>query len=53
MLLAVQDTTTLNFTSHEALEGRGPIGRGDKTQGFHAHSTLLLGEEVLVHGLLA
>ena len=52
VLLAVQDTTTLNFTSHEALEGRGPIGRGDKTQGFHAHSTLLLGEEALVHGLL-
>jgi hypothetical protein len=52
VLLAAQDTTTLNFTSHEALKGRGPIGRGDKTQGFHAHSTLLLGEEALVHGLL-
>lgn len=52
VLLAVQDTTTLNFTSHEALEGRGPISRGDNTQGFHAHSTLLLGEEALVHGLL-
>jgi hypothetical protein len=52
VLLAVQDTTTLNFTSHEALEGRGPIGNNQKTQGFHAHSTLLLGEEALVHGLL-
>jgi Transposase DNA-binding/Transposase DDE domain len=52
VLLAVQDTTTLNFTTHEALEGRGPISNHQKTQGFMAHSTLLLGEETLVHGLL-
>ncbi len=52
VLLAVQDTTTLNFTTHAALKGRGPIGNNDKTQGFHAHTTLLLGEEALVHGLL-
>lgn len=52
VLLAVQDTTTLNFTTHEALEGRGPICNHSKTQGFHAHSTLLVGEEGVVHGLL-
>ncbi len=53
VVLAVQDTTTLNFTSHHALSGRGPVGRGgDKMQGFYMHSTLLLGERQLVHGLL-
>lgn len=52
VLLAVQDTTTLNFSTHESLQGRGPIGSTAQTQGFHAHSTLLLGEEGIVHGLL-
>lgn len=52
VLLAVQDTTTLNFTTHAALVGRGPIGNNEKTQGFHAHTTLLLGEDELVHGVV-
>lgn len=52
VLLAVQDTTSLNFTRHEALEGRGPISSQKWLQGFFAHSTLLLGEAALVHGLL-
>jgi hypothetical protein len=54
VVLAVQDTTTLNFSTHEALQGRGPIGNGnsDKTQGFFLHSTLLLSERAEVHGLL-
>lgn len=52
VLLAVQDTTSLNFTSHHALAGRGPICNHGKTQGFHAHSTLVLGEQGLVHGIL-
>jgi hypothetical protein len=55
ILLAVQDTTTLNFSTHAAMEGRGPIGNSgnsSKVTGFHAHTTLLLGEKDVVHGLL-
>lgn len=52
VLLAVQDTTSLNFTNHHALEGRGPICNHGKTQGFHAHSTVVFGEQGLVHGLI-
>lgn len=51
VVLAVQDTTTTNFTTHEAMEGRGPIGNSDKFRGFHVHTTLLLGQHEGVHGL--
>jgi len=52
MVLSIQDTTSLNFTTHEALAGRGPIGNNSKTQGFFAHTSLLVGEQGPVHGLL-
>jgi len=42
VLLALQDTTTLNFTSRTALKDKGPIGN-DKGLGIHVHSTLLVG----------
>ena len=36
-ILAVQDTTSLNYAAHKATEGLGPIdGRG--SQGIHVHS---------------
>jgi Domain of unknown function (DUF4338)/Transposase Tn5 dimerisation domain/Transposase DNA-binding len=41
IVLAVQDTTSLDYTTHAATEGTGPIGswvRGP--QGLHLHSTL-------------
>lgn len=41
VVLAVQDTTSLDYTTHGATEGTGPIGawvRGP--QGLHLHSTL-------------
>jgi hypothetical protein len=41
VVLAVQDSTSLNYTAHVASEGLGPIGnRGDGPQGLHLHSTL-------------
>lgn len=39
IVLAVQDTTSLNYTAHAATEGMGPIG-SNGPQGLHLHSTL-------------
>lgn len=44
-VLAVQDTTTLNFSSHEKLDGLGPIGSSDNIRGLHVHNTLLVGAD--------
>ncbi len=41
VVLAVQDTTSLNYTAHAATEGIGPIGsQANGPQGLHLHSTL-------------
>ena len=41
IVLAVQDTTSLNYTAHAATEGMGPIGSTvNGPQGLHLHSTL-------------
>ena len=41
IVLAVQDTTSLNYTAHAATEGMGPIGStAHGPQGLHVHSTL-------------
>jgi hypothetical protein len=41
IVLAVQDTTSLNYTAHAATEGMGPIGStATGPQGLHLHSTL-------------
>lgn len=41
VVLAVQDTTSLNYTAHTATQGLGPIGsQVDGAQGLHLHSTL-------------
>ena len=41
IVLAVQDTTSLNYTAHAATEGMGPIGStAAGPQGLHLHSTL-------------
>ena len=44
-VLAAQDTTTLNFSSHEQLEDLGPIGNSKTCLGLHVHGTLLIGAE--------
>ena len=41
VVLAVQDTSSANYTAHPATEGVGPIGTTvDGPQGLHFHSTL-------------
>jgi len=41
IVLAVQDTSTLNYTAHAATDGLGPIGsKAEGPQGLHLHSTL-------------
>lgn len=41
IVLAVQDTTSLNYTAHGATGGMGPIGStANGPQGLHLHSTL-------------
>lgn len=45
IFLAVQDTTSANFTSHEKLEGQGPISNSEQVTGLLLHSTLLIGAQ--------
>ena len=43
LVLAIQDTTTLNYTTHPKTQGLGPIGsRGGPLIGLLLHSTLAL-----------
>jgi len=44
-VLAVQYTTTLNFTSHQQLDNPGPIGNSVNYRGLHVHGTLLIGAD--------
>jgi hypothetical protein len=42
-VLAIQDTTQLNYSSHRGTKGLGPIGNNpDKTLGFFLHATLMV-----------
>jgi hypothetical protein len=41
-VLMAADTTDVNLSSHEAAEGLGPIGRGNKAQGFFVHTVLAM-----------
>ncbi len=53
VVLAVQDTTTLNFSSHPQTEGLGPVNNNrDKTLGVLLHSTLLLQDSGQALGVL-
>ena len=40
-ILILHDTTELNFTSHSALEGTGPVGNG-QGRGFLQHNSLAI-----------
>jgi len=52
-VLAVQDTTFLNYTHHPKTEGLGPIGnKSHKQRGFGLHSTLAVLPDGLPLGLL-
>ena len=52
VVLAVQDTTELDFSSHPATTGLGPL-RVARNQGLLVHSTLAVTPEGLPLGLLA
>jgi len=53
VLLAVQDTTALNLSTHRHTRGLGPIGNNaDKTIGLLLHNTLLLRENGDALGVL-
>jgi hypothetical protein len=52
LVLAVQDTTTLEYSDHPATTGLGPIGDG-WGRGMLVHSTLALTPDRLPLGLLA
>ena len=52
-VLAVQDTTFLNYTLHPQTKGLGPIGKKSQQQrGFGLHSTLVITPEGMPLGVL-
>jgi hypothetical protein len=53
VILAVQDTTSLNYTAHPATENLGPIGyRQDRGIGLMLHHTMAFNREATPLGLL-
>jgi len=53
VVLSVQDTTSLNYTTHEATEGLGPISTKDsKAMGLIVHDTMTFTEQGTPLGLL-
>jgi len=53
VVLAVQDTTSLNYTTHPAMGGLGPINtRKDGAQGLKLHDTLAFTPEGVPLGVL-
>jgi len=51
-VLAISDTTSLNFTNHRATSGLGPIAAEVEVQGFLLHSTIVLRRDGVPLGLL-
>jgi hypothetical protein len=52
VVLAVQDTTEINWTSHPATTGLGPLGH-TACRGLHVHSTLAFTPDRVPLGLFA
>lgn len=52
LVLAAQDTTTLNFSSHPNTTGLGPISDSEKIQGLMVHGTMVFTPEGVPLGLL-
>lgn len=53
LVLAIQDTTELDYTAHPQTDGLGPIGNDRETvQGLLMHTTLAVTEQGLPLGLL-
>src|SRR5882762_6431215 len=41
-VLLIGDSTDVNLSTHKATAGLGPVGRGNKAQGFFVHSVLAI-----------
>lgn len=53
VVLAVQDTTTLNYTAHPDIEGTGPIGiRTSSAMGLIVHDTVAVTPEGMALGVI-
>jgi hypothetical protein len=52
VILAIQDTTSFNYTLHRKTEGLGPIGQAGLS-GFFLHSCLAVSKEGVPLGILA
>ena len=52
LVLAASDSTSMDYSTHKATRGLGPITTCVKTQGFHTHSVMALTTEGLPLGLL-
>jgi len=52
VVLAAQDTTTLNYSTHPQTEGLGPIGDSEHVLGLVAHDTMTFTTEGVPLGLL-
>lgn len=51
-LLAVQDSTSLNFSTLKTTEGLGPLNDSPHARGLHLHTTLALREDGVPLGIL-
>jgi len=51
VVLAIQDTTSLNYTAHKATSGLGPID-GNGSNGMHVHSVLAVSSDGIPLGLV-
>jgi len=51
-ILAIQDTTALDFSSHKGLAGLGPTSTGNGANGVLMHSVLLVDEQKVPLGVL-
>jgi len=52
LVLAAQDTTTLNYSSHPKTEGLGPISDSEKVRGLIVHDTMAFTPQGTPLGLL-
>jgi len=51
-MLAVQDTTSLNFSALKTTKGLGPLNDSDTARGLHLHTTLALRDDGVAMGIM-
>jgi hypothetical protein len=51
-LLAVQDTSSLNFSTLQTTKGLGPLNDSPKARGLHMHTTLAVRDDGVTLGIL-